>query len=317
MIVEIEKNQGEYVASFKYDIWASRIILHLANNEDLKTFVLEDCISSNKEFLELKKLNHKKLNNTIILDGKEIQLVANDNILKGKIFLVPISYSNLSEKKSLDISSLPTDFSIEFNENNVKVIYRNPEYSSKIIAFLLLREIGIIPSEFHVDSLAITISNIIPRNDRYIKVEMVKFGKFILPHKITLSILIKSYDGQTYQMLSFSKNKWKTQSINSQKGAINFIHKILLNTYEYVTYQSSKIIDNYSWIKSFLIKISKTLEKISKTNLLKWFITIMLFSIGIYIMTKLGIFLIIILIYFIYFFTKRLLIYINFKGKIV
>lgn len=53
-MIEIFKENGEYVIKVPEDTWINRILPTLMDNEDLKTIILENYTSSNKNFLKQK-----------------------------------------------------------------------------------------------------------------------------------------------------------------------------------------------------------------------------------------------------------------------
>lgn len=317
-VVEIHKVQGEYFAKFPHDNWSNRILLSLADNEEFKSFILKDYISANQKFFDLKEIRHKKLDNgLIVVDGSEIFYLANDNVFSGEVMLVSESFSSLSSKPWITLSSLPNDFLLKIKEKEVEIIYRNPTYSLKIISFLLLRKIGIIPSNFHVDMMYPELFGTIHSDSTVTKVEMVKFSRYILPHKIVFSILVTSDGNKNYYMLNFSRNKWRVKSANSQEGAVNILHKFLLKIHKEFVRFVEKLFDRWKWLeKAWHIGVG-VVRYISETKFLKF--ALLLFCVGIlvYLASRSSVFLALLTLGLIYALGVRLMLYINFRGRIV
>ncbi|MEN2998614.1 MAG: hypothetical protein ABDH28_06235 [Brevinematia bacterium] len=313
MLLEITKPQGEYIAEFSYDPWVSKIILCLTNNEEFKSFVLENYISANKNFLELKNVLHHRINdNLIILDGKEINFIANDNIFLGKITLVSESFSSLRLKTEINTSLLPQDYTMEIKNNKVEITYRNPVYSLKILSFLLLRKIGIIPSEIHIESLYPSLFEVIPLDSKFVRVDIVKFSRYILPHKVTFSISV-STDTTNYYSLVYSKGKWRIRSSNFQKGAVNQFHKFILNLYHSITELWEKTLEKWKWLNT----IQQFLKQVRKKKLVKMFFILASIGFLTYLMLKSKLVFILVTMYFLYLLLIRISLYINFKGKVI
>lgn len=317
-MIEIFKENGEYVIKVPEDTWINRILPTLMDNEDLKTIILENYTSSNKNFFETKSINFVKKNNLILVDGKNLDYISHDNVFEGKIHVVSQNFSSLVQKSNIPpISSLPVDFSIEIEKKHIKIRYRNFMYTSKAIAFFILRNFGIIPSEFHIDSIHHNLTGIIPQNTSYVKIELVKYSKYILPHKIIFSIVVSYDDNKYYYTLTLSKNKWKIQSTNTQKGCLNFFHKFLVKSRE-------KIITKYENLKlkiSLFGKLSKSIENIVKTMKSNSFIRIPLevlsIAILVFLAMKLRIIFTLLLLLVAYVLLRRIFLYINFNRRIV
>lgn len=313
MLLEITRKNGELTSKIRYDNWINQIIPIISDNEEFKSFILEDYVSSNKTFLEFVNISYKKINNTIIIDGKDIEFIASDNVLKGKIMLVSEKFSSLSTKTSINVPSLPQDYSIKIEKDFVEITYRNPTISTKILAFLLLRKIGIIPQPLHVESLHLALYESIPQNTKIIKFEIVKFSKYILPNKIILSIKISSDLGENYYLLTLSKGKWKITSINSQKGYVNLLHKIILKGYQKCYNFFTDLTTKWKWLD----KIVNFISKIMQIKYIKNLLIFILIILGIMLIFKSMILLTIALIPVLYLLVIRIFLYINFRGKVV
>lgn len=309
MLAEIIRQNGEYIAILKRDHWITRIILHISENEEFKSFIMEDCISSNKNFFDINGVKYKKINNILVLDGKEIRVLSNDNILSGKVYLSSESYQSLSSRRNIAPSSLAYDYCIDIERDNVRIYYRNKRYTPKILAFLILRKIGILPSETQVESLYSTLQDVIHGEFKYLALDIVKFSKYVLPHKVELSFELKLDDSRNYYLLTHTRRGWRIKSINTYKGAVNIIHRITLNSYYWLLKQTER----YSWIRSIKVFLSKVFN----IKPIKVVLILFLVLLSIYLILNYSIFMTIFILMITIVIVRRILLYINFKGSLI
>lgn len=309
MLAEVVKQNGEYIAKLKHDHWITKIILHISENEEFKSFVMEDCISSNKNFFDINGVEYKKFNNIIVLDGKEIRVLSSDNISTGKIYLSSESYQSISLRRSITPSSLAYDYYIDIKKDGIKINYRNKRYTLKILAFLILREIGILPSETQVESLYSTLQDVIQSDFNHLTLEIVKFSRYVFPHKVELSFELNLDNTKNYYLLTHTRRGWRIKSINTNKGAVNTIHKLTLNSYYWLQEQTER----YSWIRSVKVFLSKLLN----IKPIRVILTFSLLLLSIYLILNYSIFMTTFIIIIMIIIVRRIMLYINFKGSLV
>ncbi|MCX8029035.1 MAG: hypothetical protein N2712_03470 [Brevinematales bacterium] len=309
MVIEIYKRNGEYQVNFKYDEWISKLVLFLSENEEFKSFVLEDYVSANKNFFDVSGIEYKTVGDVILVDGKCIETIANDNIVRGKIYLSSERYHYLVSRPSVSILSLPYDYCMTIEDEDVKIEYRDPKYTLKVISFLMLRSVGVIPSYFHIENMVSSLKEIFNSDAKFIRVEIVKFSRYVLPHKVEFSILVIVDDRKNYYSLTLRRNIWKVRSINSENGSVNIIHKIILNSYYWLVGNLEKI----DWLNNVIVKVSK----IFKIKSMRVFLITVFSLLGIYLVLRYALFLTIFFMIVLFMFLKRLFLYFNFRGRLV
>ncbi|MGC8870526.1 MAG: hypothetical protein ACP5PT_05505 [Brevinematia bacterium] len=309
-MLKVEKINGEYQFISPNDPWINKAILTISENLEFKTMVLHNFISANTKILDINdQVQYKKLNSLILIDGKNFEIISNDNIYQGTIILSPENFKSLSNKRSIgDLDSLAQDYKVIIEKEKFKAIYRNPKYTLKLISFFLYRKIGIIPSELLIEKLAIVLQEVIPINFEEIEIKLVPLSRYFLPNEILFSIEISINKKKNYYLLKYHRKKWTIKSVNLQKGSVNFIHKLLLETLEFLSSQE--------WWK----KLEKTISELKNFLKSKFILELFVITVGliilIYLTMRIRFLIDLIVIYVLWLIYKRTCLFLVFRREV-
>ncbi|WP_143707855.1 hypothetical protein [Dictyoglomus thermophilum] len=292
----------------------NKIIGVILESPEFKTLVLENFISANTKAIDLvEEVEYKKQNdNLILINGEDIEILLNDNIVNGTIMLVSENFRSLATKEIPTLGKLAQDYRMEIKDNKFEVVYRNPKYTSKLISFLIYRKIGIVPSDLLVEKLSTLLQDNIPQNFEKLELKIEKFGKYILPNKILLSIKLIIDGKVNYYLLKYERGRWSIKSINLQKGSINFFHKLLVQLTESVgVFLSSK-----GWFYRLVDTFRKIDKFITSNAFLKYSILIFALIVGVYIVLKVRLLLILLFLYILWLLYKRFCLFLVFNREV-
>lgn len=312
-MVKVEKLEGEYHFTSPYDPWINVAAASISESLEFKTFILENFISSNSKLINLSKdENYKKINESIVLlSGENFKFLLTDNIYRGILTLVSESFQSLSTKKLTNTENLAQDYKMIIDKDKVKAIYRNPQYTLRLISFFIYRKIGITPSELLIEKLSLILKEIIPTNLEKLELKVVRFSKYFLPNKVILSIEVITDSRKNYYLLTYKNKRWNIKSINLQKGSVNLIHKLLIESTEYI----KNILESQNWLTQLSYKVKTIIDFISTSSFLKYsLVTLVVIILAYFIRIKF--LLLLLLLYLVWIIYKRTCLFIIFKGEV-
>lgn len=331
-MVSIEKLGGEYLVKLPFDHFSLNVLLSLTKSDDFKSFLLVDYESANASWFDFFNVEYKKIDtHTYILPANHIKLIAKDTVKKAIILLCSESYQSLSSKLNTKIQgiikdirgtvsksgelrvsvtqNLPIELSILVTDSEVFFSFRDKKFIYTILSFFVYREMSLLPNEFEVEKLSLILSSI--NIDRNAYLEFTQFGKCFLPNKVKLSIKVWGDGKVEYFTLSYSRGRWSMNPNNSNRGALNFVHKFLLFFFDRATEIYNKYI--YSRFYSFLDKIGNFFSNLFKVYWVKELIIVAFFIVVIYLMLKSKWVSLLVLLYLVWFLYEKFVIFLLFK----
>ncbi len=287
-MIVIEKYGGEYTLICDYFPQLPNVIEILTKNEDLKSFVLLDYVSSNANFFEvIDGVNYKKFaSRSYIVDGKDLKVISKDNIFSGEIMLCSEPFKSLSSKSSLNQEYLPWEYKVKITQDKVIFTFRKYDYIALILAFIIINRISSKFDEISVSSLGLALDELIPNSSR-VEIEFVEFGKLILPHKIVISMKVSYDDGTRFYSIYLSKGKWTVKSNNLRKGATNFLHYLFLIVFYFIKNRLSELKYNSIFSKFLSTEFFTFLKNFSRLAVVRIGFYTFLVVIGIFVVLKL------------------------------